>query len=170
MKKWQIALVVAVVVAVAAGGYFGGRATAGGGTPTVEEAMQVLQNQVQNGAAGGSGFPGGSGANDPTGMARGGGAVFGSIIAADASSITVKTADGSSKIVLLSSGTTVNRVSDGALADLKTDENVIVTGTENSDGTVTATRIQVGGTLAISGTGGPGSGSTSPAPGNGSTN
>lgn len=142
MKKWMIAVVVVVVAAVGVGCFFGGRATAGSGAPTVEQAMQVLQNQFQNGSA--NGFPGANG------TARRGGVVSGSIIAADASSITVKTTDGSSAIVLLSSSTTVSKVSDGALADLTTGQNVIVTGTTNTDGTVTATGVQVGATLPTS--------------------
>ncbi len=153
MKKWMIPVVVVVVVAVGVGCFFGGRASVGSKTPTVQEAMQVLQTQFQNGnganGANGTGFPGANGA------ARRGGAVSGSIIAADASSITVKTSDGSTKIVLLSSNTTVNKVSDGTLADLTNGQNVIVTGTTNGDGTVTATRVQVGATLSTTGAGGP---------------
>ena len=142
MKKWIVAVMVVVVVAVGVGCFFGGRATAGGGTPTVEEAMQVLQDQVQNGG-GRQRVPR---CERPGGIGRPA-AVSGSIIAADASSITVKTTDGSTKIVLLSSSTTVSKVSDGALADLTTGQNVVVTGTTNSDGTVTATRVQVGATF-----------------------
>jgi hypothetical protein len=164
MKKWMIAVVAVVVVAVGAGCFFGGRAAAGSGTPTVEEAMRALQDQFQDGGANGSnldngapnGFPGADG------TARRGGAVSGSIIAADQSSITVKTTDGSSKIVLLSSGTVVNKVSDGVLADLVTGQEVVVTGTTNSDGTVTATRVQLGATFVTNG------GQGGPMPGDGS--
>ena len=37
------------------------------------------------------------------------------------------------------------------MADLTTGQNVIVTGTTNGDGTVTATRVQVGATLGVPG-------------------
>ena len=109
--------------------------------------MKVLQGQFQQGnGAGGAGFPGANGV-------RGGGAVSGSIIAADSSSITVKTTDGSTKIVLLSSSTTVSKVSEGSQSDLTTGQNVIVTGTTNNDGSVTATRVELGATLNTTGTG-----------------
>jgi hypothetical protein len=168
VKAWQIAVVAVVVVAVGVGAFFGGRETAGSGTPTVEEAMKVLQGQFQQGGPGGNGagFPGGNGA------ARGGNAVTGSIIASDSSSITVQTPDGSTKIVLVSSSTTVNKSSDGALSDLVAGQNVLVTGTTNTDGSVTATRIQVGSLPTaggpLPGAGGPPpSGTGSPAPGAG---
>ena len=145
MKKWHIAVVVVVVVAVGVGAFFGGRATGGSGTPTVAEAMKVLQSQAQQGN--GTGFPGGNGFAGANGTARRGGAVSGSVIAADATSITVKTSDGGTKIVLVSGSTTVSKVSEGAQADLTVGQNVIVTGTTNTDGSVSATRVQVGATL-----------------------
>jgi hypothetical protein len=161
VKKWQIAVVAVVVVAVAVGGFFGGRVSAGSKTPTVQEAMQVLQNQSQQGGGNGYGFPGG--ANGANGTLRRGGAVSGSIIATDSSSITVKTTDGSTKIVLVSSSTTVSKVSQGSLSDLTTGQEVVVTGTTNSDGSVSATRIQLGtGVSATTGAGGPAGGAGVP--------
>jgi hypothetical protein len=150
VKTWVIVLIVVVVVAVAVGGFFGGRATAGGGTPTVEAAVKALQSaspqqlqQVLRNGGGFQGAPNGSG----TGRFAGGNAVTGTILSADASSITVKTADGSTKIVLVSSSTTVSKTQEGSISDLTVGQNVIATGTSNSDGTVTASRIQVGATL-----------------------
>jgi hypothetical protein len=159
VKKWHIAVIVVVVVAVAAGSFFGGRAAAGGGTPTVEEAMKALQNatpqQLQQAAANGNGLPGafqGTGGAGPngtgTGRFTGGNAVAGQIIAADDSSITVKTSDGSTKIVLLSSSTSITKTQQGSKTDLTTGQEVVVTGTTNSDGTVAASRVQVGANLA----------------------
>jgi Domain of unknown function (DUF5666) len=162
VKKWYIAVVAVVVVAVAVGAFFGGRATAGGGTPTVAEALKVLQNQAQQGN--GTGFPGGNGFAGANGAARRGGAVSGSIIAADATSITVKTSDGGTKIVLVSGSTTVSKVSEGTQADLTVGQNVIVTGTANSDGSVSATRVQVGATLPTTGAGAPGADGTGAPP------
>ena len=82
-----------------------------------------------------SGFPGGSGAGGRTG----GNMISGSIIAADESSITVKTTDGSSKIILVSDSTSISKTEDAAQSDLITGEDVMVTGTSNDDGSVTAT-------------------------------
>lgn len=75
------------------------------------------------------------------GMMRNG--VFGSILSMDANSITVKLADGSSKIVLLDSSTTYINTVSASQADLKTGTNVAVVGTTNSDGSVTATSVQI---------------------------
>jgi hypothetical protein len=168
MKPWLIVVVVIVVIAVGVGGFFGGRATAGGGTPTLQAALTRLQNATpaerQQAFSSGGGLGGifgrGGAAGGTGGTGRtGGGAVAGSIISADSTSITVKSADGSTKIVLVSGSTTIARTQPGTVADLTTGQTVIVTGTRNSDGTVTATRVQVGVTLPNR-TGTPGQGAT----------
>lgn len=69
--------------------------------------------------------------------------VNGEIISSDDKSITVKLQDGSSKIVLLSDKTQINKAAEATKEDLKTGEKVAVFGTENSDGTVTAQNIQL---------------------------
>lgn len=73
----------------------------------------------------------------------GGRATAGEIISKDDKSITVKMQDGSTKIVLLSSSTTINKASEGSVGDLTTGERVAVFGTTNSDGSVTAQNIQI---------------------------
>jgi hypothetical protein len=72
-----------------------------------------------------------------------GGAVFGSILSMDDKSVTVKLSDGSSKIVLFSDSTTYTNTIDAAKSDLKVGENVAVSGTSNSDGSVTAASVQI---------------------------
>ena len=74
------------------------------------------------------------------------GPVSGEITNVDGTSITIKTKDGSSKIVMYSSSTTVNKTSQGSSSDLKTGEQVMVIGNTATDGTVTAQTISVGGT------------------------
>lgn len=69
--------------------------------------------------------------------------VSGSIISNEDSSITVKLADGSSKIIIFSANTAVNKQTTGSKADLKTGERVLVIGKENSDGSVTADSISL---------------------------
>lgn len=69
--------------------------------------------------------------------------VNGEIIASDDKSITVKLTDGSSKIVLISDKTAINKASTASKEDLKTGEKVAVFGTENTDGSVTAQNIQL---------------------------
>lgn len=69
--------------------------------------------------------------------------VNGEIIASDDKSITVKLSDGSSKIVLFSDSTRINKAEGASKSDLKTGEEVAVFGTQNSDGSVTAQSIQL---------------------------
>lgn len=69
--------------------------------------------------------------------------VGGEIIASDDKSITVKLMDGSSKIVLLSDKTIINKSDTAVKSDLKTGEKVAVLGQENSDGSVTAQSVQL---------------------------
>lgn len=51
--------------------------------------------------------------------------------------------DGSSKIVLFSDKTEINKAAEATKEDLKVGEKVAVFGTENSDGSVTAQNIQL---------------------------
>jgi hypothetical protein len=69
--------------------------------------------------------------------------VNGEIIAADEKSITVKLQDGSSKIVIVSEMTQINKAEQATKEDLKVGEKVAVFGQENSDGSVTAQNIQI---------------------------
>lgn len=153
MKKWQIALVVVVIIAVGVGAFFGGRATGGGNAATTASTGQVAgqgngtrPNGMQGpGGTGDFAGPGGNGRN----------MISGSILAADASSITIQTSDGSTKLVLLSGSTTISKTADGSVSDLVTGKDVMVIGTTNTDGTVTATGIQLGVSLLQGSQGGP---------------
>ena len=72
-----------------------------------------------------------------------GGAVSGSILSMDDGGITVKLSDGSSKIVLFGDSTTYSNTIDASRADLKVGDNIAVFGSANSDGSVTATSVQI---------------------------
>lgn len=102
------------------------------------------------------------GGNNPqgrNGMRFGNGngqAVRGQIISSDDKSITIKMQDGSTKIVILGSSTMIGKSTTGSITDLTKDENVIVFGTSNSDGSVTAQNIQIGNvTFGLRGSGSP---------------
>jgi hypothetical protein len=118
--------------------------------------------------AGGAGFYGGmkyqqskTSANRLTGSARqfgnfagrtGGGTgtgsnsfrpVNGQILSAGNNTLTVKLSDGSSKVVILTSTTQINKAAQGTVADLQVGTTIAVMGQANSDGSVTAQSIQL---------------------------
>lgn len=83
--------------------------------------------------------------------------VNGEIISAEEKSITVKMQDGSSRIVLLSEKTEINKAALGAKEDLKVGERVAAFGSENPDGSITAQSIQLNPVFrGMTGTGTPG--------------
>jgi hypothetical protein len=87
------------------------------------------------------GFPDGTAPGSKTGTAP----VSGEILNLDNQTMTVQTAAGDSKIIIYSGSTNVNKTAEGSTADLKVGEKVMIIGTSDSDGTVTAQTISVGG-------------------------
>ncbi len=86
---------------------------------------------VQFGAGGGRGLRGMGGFNG------------GEIISKDATGITIKSPDGSTKIVLIASSTEVMKTVTGSINDLSIGENITAMGQTNSDGSLTASSIQI---------------------------
>ena len=127
MNPKIIGAVVGVII-IAGGSFYGGTAYAKSKTPT-----------RGNGTAGQ--FQRGTGA----GGARGGGFTSGDILSKDASSLTIKMMDGSTKIVLYSGSTMISKTTAGTAGDLTTGARVTVMGSANSDGSVTAQNIILGG-------------------------
>ena len=127
-KEYLVGIILIIVVGV--GAFFGG--------------MQYQKSQrssLRNAQFGGQGQAQGQFA-DRAGR-QNGRPVAGSIVNSDDISITVKLADGGGKIVLLSGSTVVNKQTAGSKADLKTGERVMVTGKENSDGSLTADTVSL---------------------------
>jgi hypothetical protein len=69
--------------------------------------------------------------------------VTGSIIAADSQGITVQLANGNSEIVFVATTTPIMKSVQGSMSDLSVGQNVVVTGTANSDGSITAQSVQL---------------------------
>ncbi len=131
-KNLIITIVVVIVVGVAA--FYGG----------------TVFGKTKNTAApnfNGANFRGvvGQNSNGPARGAMGAGnrGAIGQILSADDKSITISLTSGGSKIIFFSSATKVSKTVEGTTTDLKTGENIIATGTTNSDGSVSATDIQI---------------------------
>jgi hypothetical protein len=72
-----------------------------------------------------------------------GGGTVGQIISKDATSITVALTSGGSKIIFLDNTTPITKQVSGTTTDLSVGTNVAVTGTANTDGSVSAQSIQI---------------------------
>lgn len=115
-----------------------------GGVKFQERRQPKLFEGVRQGANGQRSMSAGSrngGANMQ--FRQGSRPVMGEIIAQDDKSLTLKLTDGSSKIVLLGEAATVQKAMVGTQEDLKNGEFVLITGTENEDGSVTAQTVQL---------------------------
>jgi hypothetical protein len=77
----------------------------------------------------------------------GNGQVIGEITSVADNSITVKMTDGSSKIILLSDKTSINKASVATKSDLKVGEKVAAFGTPNTDGSVSGSSVQLNPTM-----------------------
>ncbi|HVM91137.1 MAG TPA: hypothetical protein VMU11_04570 [Verrucomicrobiae bacterium] len=140
MKNQLIISCVIVAVIFGAGGFYGG--------------MQYANSQRGAGAArfaagGAAGFQrtGGQGGNAQfrggQGGAFAGGGASGEVLSKDDKSLTLKLADGGSKVVYLSASTTVSKMDTGSIDDVAQGSNVMVIGSPNADGSVTASMIQL---------------------------
>lgn len=87
--------------------------------------------------------PNGSNRENGQGRVNFGGATEGDIISIDEKSITVKLLDGSTKIIFLGDTTNYSNISDSKKEDLKIGIKVAVFGSPNTDGSLTAQRIQL---------------------------
>lgn len=130
MPKSFIAVAIIAVLVIGGGAFYGGM-----------KYQNYRLNQQRTQRMGN--FSGGNaGANRP-GSRASGSFITGSIIAKDDKSITIKSQDGSTKIVYFSDSTTIAKSDQGTSSDLSVGENVNANGSANSDGTVAAQNIQI---------------------------
>ena len=97
------------------------------------------------GKRGSSNFPGGQNQGVSIRGNKQGGAGFnsGEIISKDDKSVTIKLPSGGSKIILFSPSTEVGKFVTGTSADLEIGKTIMVQGSANQDGSVTAQSIQI---------------------------
>ena len=147
--KNTIIIFAIIVVVVGAGFFYGGMSYA----KSKSGARNLVFGQRQ-----GFGVAGGGILRDSTGQLRNGGNraagsfINGEIIAQDDKSITVKSVDGGAKIIFLAAGTQITKSVDGSITDLELGKNVMITGSANSDGSVTAQSIQLRPNILINAT------------------
>ncbi len=126
-NQLMIGLTIAVIGALA---FFGGMRYQQTLTPS-RQAGTGQNRTGTNGARGGA-FGGNRG-----------GQIIGDVLSSDDKSITVKLPDGSSKIVLISSTTSVVKSTQANISDLAVGTKVGIFGQTNTDGSVTAQNIQL---------------------------
>ncbi len=127
MKKQIISMVILLIV-FSAGSFFAG--TKYQQSKLTSGFKQMTANGAQNGVRSGTR----TGASIPN---------IGEITKVDDSSITIKTMDGSSKIILISDSTVFNQSTSAAKTDLKVGSKVEITGDQNTDGSVTGKTINL---------------------------
>ncbi len=132
-KKTIWAAVIGIVLIGAS--FYGGYAYAKSSAPSRTFTRGQFAGAAGAGAAG-AGFAG-------RGAGAGGGFTAGTILSTGNGSITVKLSSGSTQIVLVATSTQVMKSASGSLADLTAGTNVVVTGTTNSDQSITASSIQL---------------------------
>lgn len=129
-KNTTIIIAIVLIVAAGLGGFFGGI--------QYQKSQPRVSGQFAGrnfgGANGGAGF-GGQNTNFRP--------VRGQILNMNSNSLTVKLSDGSTKIVVLSGSTTFVKSAAASQSDLKAGDTVNVVGTQNSDGSVTASDVQI---------------------------
>lgn len=127
MKQSPIITIIVAVVFLA-GGFF------------ADMKYQQMQATKASNASTGFGSQNQFGRGGRTGGLR---PTTGEVISTDSTSLTVKLQDGSSKIVILSEKTQINKAEAAMKSDIKTGMRVAVFGTDNSDGSVTAQSVQL---------------------------
>ncbi len=69
--------------------------------------------------------------------------IQGKIVSIDNNTVIVKLNDGSTKIIVVSANTAINKAATGTKDDLKVGENIVAFGTSNTDGSITVQNIQL---------------------------
>ena len=151
-KALQIIIVLVIVIVVAAGSFYAG---------TVYAQQQATANRAAQFAGRQGQFPGLDGDNadgnapqfQQGGRAgnlggnrtagQGGGGTFGQIAEIDGGTLTITTRDGNQIKVLVTDTTLIEKYASVSATELETGETVIISGSANEDGSITARSLQV---------------------------
>ncbi|OGZ33471.1 MAG: hypothetical protein A2Y98_03020 [Candidatus Portnoybacteria bacterium RBG_19FT_COMBO_36_7] len=138
MKK-TIPIFIAIVILVGAGAFYGGMKYGQNKSSTPQNFQNMTEEERQQLFA--------SGQRAVRMVNRDGQASDrfsnGEIIAKDGQTITVKSQDNSSKIVFYSESTNIQKSTNGTTEDLQIGQQITVSGTDNSDGSIAAQNIQL---------------------------
>lgn len=138
MQKQIITAVVISVMVSGVGGFLAGKSYATKASPFAREASFAQFGGGQFGQGGGGGGQRMMPRNGSSGAM-----ISGEIIAKDDLSLTVKLRDGGSKIIFLPEKTEVMKTASGTIADVTVGATVMVSGTPNQDGSVTAQTLSI---------------------------
>jgi hypothetical protein len=129
MSNKNIGVIALIAIIFAGGGFYGGIKYQQSKVPVRAGGQFML-----NGAATGTRRVGGQ---------QAAGFVNGEVISQDSSSLTIKNMAGGSQIIILSPSTQYKKAVDGSQQDLTVGKSVTITGSNNSDGSLTAQNVQI---------------------------
>ena len=136
MNTKTIAIFLVIILAVGGSSFYGGMKYSQ--SQTASKFASRGNGNFQPGAMNNTtGTKNGTRANGNDGM------IAGEITAKDDQSITVKSRDGSSKIIFISNATETLKQASGSLSDLAAGGQVSVTGSTDASGNITAKSIQI---------------------------
>ncbi len=143
MQK-NIGIVAVVAIVAFGGGVFYGKYSTG----TTLADLKNMSNQDRRTALSDAGINFGGGMNGGNGRRSNVGAsgdqfISGEVLSIDAKSITLKLQDGGSKIIYTSADTKISKSVPGASNDIKQQMQIVISGSANESGDVTAKTIQI---------------------------
>jgi len=138
MKK-IIPIIIALVI-IGGGVFYGGMKYGQSKSISPRQAFQDLSPEERQ-----QFFQGNIGGSLQRGTGRGDGSNFlaGEVINKDEQSLTIKMPDGGSKIIFFSDSTEISKTTEGSISDIEIGKQIMISGSQNSDGSYTAQTIQI---------------------------
>jgi hypothetical protein len=140
MKKTLLIILVTAVV-VGGGAFYGGMKYQQSKNSLSRVSGQGFQNLTEEQRQ--QMLQGNAGAGVQSGRGNGANFLAGEVISKDEKSLTLKASDGGSKIIFFSASTKISKMIDGSADDLEIGKTITVNGQQNSDGSYTASTIQL---------------------------